>query len=325
MQRLIACLAAVFLLAHTSTHAQQESAMDYPSRPIKIVVPFAPGGGSDFIARTLARALSDKWNKPVVVENKTGAGSTIGATYALKSPADGYTLLLVSSSYAVNPAVYNNLPFDSLADMTPVINLAQGPTIITVNPQLPAHSIQELIVYAKANPGKISFASSGSGGLVHLNTEAFMLETQTKMVHIPYRGSGPAAAALLSGEVQLFVGDAGSVYPHIKAGTLRGLAVSGKERFNLLPDLPTLTEAGFTAFDMPIWQGLIAPKDTPPAVVEKLNVELNMLIRTDEVRKIISQQLFVPVGGTPAAFYDLIKSDIERWKNVVKAANITTP
>ncbi len=323
MKHAIFCFLVTMLAAQTSAYGQQESSSDYPSRTIRIIVPFAPGGGSDFIARSVGNALSERWGKPVIVENKAGAGSTLGASYALKSPADGYTLLLISSSYAVNPAVYSNMTFDSLSDMTPVVNLAQGPTIITVTPSLPVNTLKELVDYAKANPGKISFASSGTGGLVHLNTEAFMLETQTKMVHVPYRGSGPSVTALLGGEVQLFVGDAGSVYPHIAAGTLRGLAVSGKERFSLLPNIPTLTEAGFTAFDMPIWQGLIAPKDTPEPIIRKLNAELNDIIHTDEMKKIVSQQLFVPVGGSPQSFYDLIRSDMERWKSVVKAANIT--
>lgn len=322
MKRLIVSFAALLLIAVTGAQAQQETADEYPSRTIKIVVPFAPGGGSDFIARAVGKLLSDKWGKPVVVENRPGAGSTVGAAFALKSPPDGYTLLLASSSFAVNPTVYNNLPYNSLTDMKPVINIAQNPSIITVNPKLPVHTLKEFIAYLKAHPGELSFASSGAGGLVHLNTEGFMLETDTKMVHVPYRGSGPSAMAVLAGEVQLFVADAGSVTPHIQAGTLRGLAVSGEQRFAMLPDVPTLREAGFTAFDMPIWQGLIAPKDTPDAIVNKLNAEINALLRTEDFKKTISAQLFVPVGGTPKNYYDLIVSDMERWTKVVKAANV---
>jgi len=322
MLRLIASLAAFVLAALPPAHAQ-ETAAEYPSRTIKIVVPFAPGGGSDFIARVIGKSLQGKWGKPVIVENRPGAGSTIGSAYALKSPGDGYTLLLASASYAVNPTVYKNLPYNSLGDMKPVIVVAQNPTIVCVNPALPVKTLKDLIDYAKANPDKIAYASSGAGGLVHLNTEGFMLETGTKMLHVPYRGSGPSAMAVLAGEVQLFVGDAGSTYPHVQAGTLRALAVAGKERFPLLPNIPTLTEAGFTAFDMPIWQGLIAPQDTPDTIVQKLNAEINALLQTDEFKQAISAQLFVPAGGTPAAFHDLIKSDMERWEKVVKAANVT--
>ncbi|MEI9803437.1 MAG: tripartite tricarboxylate transporter substrate-binding protein [Pseudolabrys sp.] len=322
MKHLIACLFAAALLGQTPALAQQESAADYPSRAVKIVVPFSPGGGSDFIARTVGKALSEKWGKPVIIENRTGAGSTLGASYALKSPPDGYTLLLVSSSYAVNPAVYANMTFDSLNDMTPVIDVAQNPDHHHGERVVPCKDSQRVHRLRQGQSGQADLCLERHRGLVHLNTEAFMLETGTKMVHVPYRGSGPSAMALLANEVQLFVGDAGSTSPHILAGTLRGLAVSNKERFALLPDIPTLSEAGFTAFDMPIWQGLLAPKGTPPAIVQKINADINAMLQTDEMKKAISQQLFVAVGGTPESFYDLIKSDMERWKKVVKAANI---
>lgn len=231
---------------------------------------------------------------------QSGRRQDAGRVLRVEVSPDGYTLLLVSSSYAVNPAVYSNMTFDTLNDMTPIINVAQNPTIITVNPSLPVRTLGELIAYAKVHPNKLTFASSGTGGLVHLNTEAFMQETGTKMVHVPYRGSGPAALALLAGEAQLFVGDAGSTSLHILAGMLRGLAVSNNERFALLPNIPTLSEAGFTAFDMPIWQGIIVSKGTPDAIVKKLNTEINAIPRTDEMKKTISQQLFVPVGGSPS-------------------------
>ncbi|HEX4328236.1 MAG TPA: tripartite tricarboxylate transporter substrate binding protein [Burkholderiales bacterium] len=298
------------------------SAQDaYPSKPIRIIVPFAVGGGSDIVARVTAKELAQRIGQPVVVDNRPGAGGSVGANLALKSAPDGYTLLLVSSSYAVNPALYK-LPFDSLADMTPVIELGSGPMIVTVNPQLPVKTLKELIDYARANPGKISFGSSGLGGLIHFYTEAFMLETSTRMVHIPYRGSADLIPDLLSGRIQLVLGDAGSVYRHIAAGSLRAIAVSGKNRLAELPQVPTLVEAGFTAFDMAVWQGLVAPKGTPEAVVAKLNAQLNEIVRIDEAVKAFKAQYYYPVGGTPAAFYELIKGDADRWVTVAKRANI---
>ena len=299
----------------------QDAASSYPAKPIKIIVPFAVGGGSDIIARVIGKELSQKLGQPVVIENRTGAGGSVGSNLALKSAPDGYTLLLISSSFSVNPALYK-LPFDHINDISPIVELGHGPMIVTVANNLPIRSFKELISFTKANPDKLAFGTSGQGGLVHFTTEAFMLETNTRMIHIPYKGSADVVPDLISGRIQLFLADAGSVVRHINAGNLRGLAVSTKQRVQELPDVPTLIESGFTAFDMAVWQGLVAPKATPDAIIQKLNFLINEIIRQEDVIKAFKAQYYNPVGGKPQDFLNVIKSDSDRWIAVAKKANI---
>jgi tripartite-type tricarboxylate transporter receptor subunit TctC len=324
MKSLIASLAIAMATIVQPVHAAHEDPAAYPSKIVKIIVPFAAGGGSDILARIVARELTQRLGQSVIVENRPGAGSSLGANAALKSPPDGYTLLLASSSYSVNPAIYKKLPFDTLNDMAPIIELGAGPMIVTVTPSLPVHTMKELIAYAHANPDKISFGSSGLGGLTHMCTESFMLQTQTKMVHVPYRGSSDVVPDLLTGRTQLFFADVGSVARQIAAGKLRGIAVSGKHRLSELPDVPTLSEAGFRAgsFGMEVWQGLLAPKGTPAPIIKRLNTELNQIIHTDGVIKVFNAQYYSPIGGAPQDFYSLIHSDMQRWSEVAKKANV---
>lgn len=323
MKHLLGLILATTAFATLPALAQQDVA-SFPSKPIKIVVPFAVGGGSDIVARTVANELAQRLGQPVIVENRPGAGSSVGSNLALKSPADGYTLLLASSSYSVNPAIYKNLPFDSLNDMTPVIKLGSGPMVVTVTPSLPVNTLPELIAYAKANPNRISYGSSGLGGLTHICTESFTMETQTKMIHVPYRGTAAVVPDLLSGRTQLFLADTGTVVKHIKSSKLRGLAVSSPQRLPELPEVPTLAELGYApdAFGMVAWQGILAPKGTPAPIIAKLNSALNQIIREDAVKNLFAAQYYMPAGGTPEDFYKLIRADIQRWTAVAKQANI---
>jgi len=310
---------AVFaLLALAAGLAQSQQ---YPTKPVRIIAPFAPGGGTDFIARLIAQKLTERLGQQVIVENKPGAGGNLGAEFAVKSAPDGYTLLLVAGSYTVNPSLYK-LSFDPVNDITPIIQLSQGPFVVAVHPSVPANNLKELIELARRQPDKLSYASAGSGSITHLASELFLDMAKIKIVHIPYKGTGPALNDTIAGSTQLIFGSVSTTLQFIKSGRLRGLAVTTPKRIPALPDLPTVAEAGVPGYEVVLWHGLVAPKGVPRPIVDRLNREANEVLKAKEMEDLLATDGVAPAGGTSEQFRAVIKADIERWRGVVKQANI---
>jgi tripartite-type tricarboxylate transporter receptor subunit TctC len=297
-------------------------AQTYPSKTVRIIVPFAPGGGSDFIARAISPPLHKALGQPFVVDNRPGAGSTLGSEIALKSPPDGYTLLLISGSYTTSPSLYKNLKYDPLNDMTPVIQTENGPYVVTVHPSLPVKDVKQLVALAKSKPGQLNYASTGNGGITHLASELFALRTGIRIMHIPYKGTGPGVIDTIAGNTQMMVAAVSAVIGHIKTGRLRGLAVSSPKRLSALPDTPTVMEAGYK-YQVNNWHGVVAPKAVPKAIIDRLNSEINKAIKDPDFAKRIAQDGLEPAGGTPEAFGELLKREVVEWGEVVKAAKVT--
>jgi tripartite-type tricarboxylate transporter receptor subunit TctC len=296
-------------------------AQTYPSKPIKIVVGFAPGGGSDFAARVIAQQLTERMKNQVIVENKPGAGSLIGAEYVIKSAPDGYTLLLTPASYTVNPSVYK-LSFDPLNDITPIAQISKGPYIVSVHPSVPAKTLKELVAYAKANPGKLSYASSGNGAHIHVATEYFLYTAGISIVHVPYKGTGPALNDTVGGQVQMIFGSVATALQYVKSGRLRPLAVTTPKRIAAAPDVPTVAESGYPGWEVTNWHGLVGPKGLPKDIVQRLNKEVNVAVHSPDMVKVLSGDGLEPAGGTPEDLAALLKAEVARWAQVVKRANI---
>ncbi len=293
----------------------------YPAKPVRIIAPFAPGGGTDFIARLVAQKLTERLGQQVIVENKPGAGGNLGAEFAVKSAPDGYTLLLIAGSYTVNPSIYK-LSFDPVNDISPIVQLSQGPFVVAVHPSVPAKTLKELIDYARKEPDKLSYASAGSGSITHLASELFLEMAKIKMVHVPYKGTGPALNDTIAGNTQLIFGSVATSLQFIKSGRLRGLAVTTPQRIGAAPELPTVAEAGVPGYQVVLWHGLVGPKGLPVAVVERINQAANDALKSKDVADLLATDGVAPAGGSPEKFRAVIKSDIERWSGVVKQANI---
>ena len=311
MQTMGLVLAAATLIAS----APSASAEDYPTRPIHVIVPFAPGGGSDFIARFMGVRLGELLGKPLVVENKPGAGGALGAEVGVKAAPDGYTLTVIASSYTVNPAI-RKVNFDSANDITPIIQFSQGPLLVLVHPSLGVNTLQELIAVAKNKPGEINFATSGQGSIIHAATELFNVRAGIKMTHIPYRGTGPALVSILAGETQVFFSSPATAMPHVQAGKLKVLAVTTAKRLPALPAVPTVQEAGVPDYDVTLWHGLIAPKGVPQPIVDKLNKAGNETLKLSEAAEKLATDGVAPAGGTPEQFGATIRKEVEVWKKL---------
>jgi tripartite-type tricarboxylate transporter receptor subunit TctC len=311
------CLAAALSVSAANAWPQA----GYPEKPIKIVVGFPPGTTGDVIGRAMAPRMSEALGQQIVVENRPGAGSSIGADAVAKSPADGYTLLLSTVANTINPSLYK-LSFDFEKDLTPVSMLAEAPAVLVANASAPA-TLGELIAAAKAKPGEIQYASSGNGTITHLYGELFNLATGTKIVHVPYKGSSQALADLIAGRVALLFTPASTVIPHVNTGRLRALAAIGRQRLAALPEVPTFTETGITGFESALWFGMNAPAGTPKAVIERLNREVGRVLALPEVKKILQGSSIEPMPGTAENFGAFIRTDLERWARVVKTAGIS--
>ena len=296
-------------------------AQSYPAKPVKVVVPFAPGGGSDITGRLIAAKLSERMGAQFIVENRAGAGGNLGATEVVRAPADGYTILIISASYTVNPSVYK-LAFDPVNDITPIIQISGGPYIIAVHPSVKANTLAEFVDLAKKEPQKLAYASSGQGSIVHVATEYFLDAAKIKMLHVPYKGTGPAVGDTVGGQVQLVFGAIPAALPHVRTGRLRGLAVTTAKRVSAAPDLPTVEELGYPGYEVTNWHGLIGPKGMPKEVVERLNREINQLITADDMKKHMATEGLEPAGGTSARFGEILKSEAARWGKVVQQAGI---
>ncbi|MBI3068736.1 MAG: tripartite tricarboxylate transporter substrate binding protein [Betaproteobacteria bacterium] len=299
------------------------AAQSYPSGPIRLIVPFPPGGGTDILARALAQKLNEAWGEPVVVDNRGGANGTIGAAMAAKATPDGHTMLMVPSGFAVNPSIYKNLPFDSTRDLAPVTQLASNPSLLAVHPSFPPRTVKELIAFLKARPDGIDYASSGNGSPPHLFTELFKLMTGTRMTHVPYKGGGPATVAVVAGEVPLYVMAPMQAAPHLKSGRLRALGVTSDKRHPAFPDLPTIAEAGVPGYAMTNWYGLLVPAGTPGAALRKLHAEMVRIINVPEIRDRLAREGATLIGSTPEQFAAFLKEEMAKAARIVKAAGIT--
>lgn len=295
----------------------------YPAKPIRLIVPFAAGGGNDNVARLVGKRLADSLGQPVVVDNRPGAGGAVGAELAAKAPPDGYTLFLGGvGSHAINPNLHPKLAYDPIRDFAPVELLAKAPLILVVHPSVPVHNIAEFIAYARANPGRLNYASNGNGSSSQLAAVMFDSMAGIDMVHVPYKGLAPALADLLSGQVQLMFSSVVAILPHIKAGKLRGLAVTGAKRLASLPELPTIAEAGLPGYEASSWYGILAPAGTPRDIVAKLNAELAKALDQPEVRASLIAEGAEPAGGSPEQFAAHIRTEKERLGKIIRDANI---
>lgn len=307
------------LLAACSLGASLALAQDWPAKAITIVVPFPAGGTTDAVARALGESLSKSLGQPVVVENKPGAGTTLGADYVAKAKPDGYTLLMGAVHHTVAPSVYKKLPYDFQKDLAPVTTVAMVPNVLSVNAaQTPAKTVAELVALAKASPGQLSFGSNGNGTAQHLIGTLFQLDTGTSLLHVPYKGSAPLTTDLLGGQVTMSFDSITPVIQHIKAGKLRALAVTTHKRSPLLPDVPTLEEAGLKGFDIETWYGVLAPVATPPAILAKLNTEMLKIIKSPEFAVRMKEAGCEPLGSTPADFARRISNETVKFAKIVK-------
>ena len=309
-------------LINSHVQAQGINAEAYPQRPVHLVVPFPPGGGNDFIARFVAQRLSTALKQAVIVDNKAGAGGLMGNEFAVKSPPDGYTLLLISASYTVNAALYP-LKYDPVEDVNAVAQLSQGAFVLVANPNLAAKNLAELIALARAHPGELTIASSGLGSILHLSAELLMAQASIELLHVPYKGGGPALSDTLSGQTQLFFSTPSVALPFLKTGKLKALGVTTRQRTSVLPDVTTLREAGLPNYEVNVWHGILAPKGTSRAIIAKLNTEINRSMNTKDAQDLLSSDGVYPVSGTPEQFQALIKREKALWQEVAKKSNIT--
>lgn len=297
-------------------------AKDYPAKPVRMVIPFPPGGGTDIVGRIIVQKLTESWPHPVVVDNRPGAGSTIGTEIVAKAVPDGYTLEAVSMSHSINVSLYRKLPYHPVNDFAPVILIATAPNVLVVNLSVPARSLKELISLARAKPGQMNFSSSGNGGVSHLSAELLRIAAGINVVHVPYKGAGPAMTGLLGGEVQLMMATAPVALAQMRAGKVRALAISSTRRSTLAPDLPTIAESGLPGFQTDTWYGMLAPARTPAAIVSRLNADVGRLLKLPEVTALLEQQGAHPAGGSPQEFRAHIQSEIEKWGKAIKAAGV---
>jgi tripartite-type tricarboxylate transporter receptor subunit TctC len=295
----------------------------FPVKPLRLVVPFVPGGSTDLIARILAQKLDEALGQQVLVENRAGAAGNIGVEYVAKSAPDGYTLIFGHvGTFGFGPSLYNKLPYDPVRDFAPIALFAMVPNMLVVHPSLPAKSVKELVALAKAKPGQLNYGSSGNGSASHLATEYFKLLSKTDITAIPYKGTGPLVTDLIAGQTSLTITGVPPLYPHVQSGRLRALAVGSVKRLALMPQLPTIAEAGVPGYESSTWFGPLAPAKTPREIVARLNAELMKILQRADVRARFAAEGVEPLGSTPEDFGAYIKSEIERWGRVIKAAGV---
>ena len=297
-------------------------AQPYPSKPIRVVVPFPPGGGTDLVARTVTPKMAEILGQPFVIENRAGAGGNIGTEAVAKSPADGYTLLVASASTAINTTLVPNLSWSFPRDFAPVVLMVVNNHLLAAHPSVPAGNVRELLALAKAKPGQVTYASYGSGSSAHLTAELFKLTAGVDLLHVPYKGAAPAVNDLLGGQVNIIFADVAAMLSHLKSGKLKPLGIGSAKRFEGLPDVPTIAESGVPGFEAGGFLGLVAPAGTPPAVIQALNAAAQKSLALPEVRDRLLALASPPVGGTPGEFASHIKREIEKWARVIRAANI---
>jgi tripartite-type tricarboxylate transporter receptor subunit TctC len=312
------------LLALVAPASVAEVADAYPSKPIRLIVPFSPGGPADVLARVVGDKIGASMGKPVVVDNRAGAGGNIGMALGAKAAPDGYTLVLApAGNLTVNPSLYRNVPYEVAKDFAPVTVVAAVPNILVVHPSIPAKNLTEFIAYAKSHPGQLNFSSPGAGSGAHLAGELFKSVVGAEMVHVPFNGIAPAVTAVLAGDVQLMFAGAPAVLQHVRAGKLHALGVASLKRIAGAPDLPTLSESGLAGFDVTSWYSIVAPAGTPPEIVARLQSEIDKALREPDVREKLAGMGAEPIANTPAEFAAMIKTETAKWSEIVKSAKIT--
>ncbi|MGE5525871.1 MAG: tripartite tricarboxylate transporter substrate binding protein [Rhodospirillaceae bacterium] len=302
--------------------ADQSDAARFPARPVRAIVPYAPGGGTDILARVIGEKLYECWQQPLIVDNRPGGGTVIGTELVARAPADGYTLLVSTGTHAVNATLYRRLPFDPVRGFEPVSLLAIAPNVLVVHPSLPAKSVQELIALARAKPGVLTYSSSGNGGTGHLAMEMLKQMAQVQLIHIPYKGAGPALNAVVSGEASLSINNMIATLPQIKSGRLRVLAVTTEKRSRALPQVPTIAESGLPGFDASGWFGVWAPAKTPAAVVTKLSEDFRAVLAMPQIAQTLDQQGAEVAYRGPVEFRKLVLDEVERWRKVITSGGI---
>ena len=304
-------------------HAGAVLAQAWPTKPIRLMVPFPPGGSTDIVARIVAQKLSERLGQSMVIENRGGGGGTIGTAAVAKATPDGYNLTIASTStHVVAPGVYGKLEYDPIKDFTPIGLMAVSPYLLVVNPGVPAKTLQDLVALAKKQPGKLNYASAGIGSTTHLAMEMLKAVSTTYMLHIPYSGNGPAGTAVVGGQVEILFGSLPALLPHAKSGRVRALAVGTPKRSPSLPDVPTVAESGYPGFDASLWLALMGPAGTPPAIVERLNKEMNSLIASADTREALDKAGSEPLTGTPAELSAMIRDGIPKYARIIKAAGV---
>lgn len=320
-----AALAAASLLVASTGWTQgtaRASPSSYPMKPVRMIVPLAPGGGSDIVGRLIASGLSERWGQPVIVDNRPGGGSTVGSSIAAKAPADGYTLLVSSSSIAISPALYRSLNFNIRSDFDEVTLLASQPNVVALHAAVPARSVKELIALARAHPEKLAYGSAGAGSATHLGTELLKHAAGISLLHVPYKSAGQATAALLAGEIQVLATNMASVLPHAASGKIRALAVTGLKRSPLAPDLPTVAEAGVPGFEYTTWYGMLVPAGTPGSVISHLYAATAETVKIPSLRARFAAQGIDIQVTSPASFERFLSAEIAKWDRVVRAAGV---
>ena len=310
--------AVVALLIGASTALAQ----GYPSKPIRVIVPFAPGGGTDILTRIMVPKMNDLLKQQLVVDNRPGAGSQIGAELVAKAPPDGYTILMVDSAFMTNPSLYAKLPYDSQKDFAPVSLSATAPVILIVHPSVPVRTVKELVAFARAHPAALNFASGGPGSSTHLGVELLKYVAKIDLVHIPYKGTGPAVADVLGGQVTMMFAGISSVKQHVEAGRLRAVAVTGEKRSPAMPNVPTFAEAGMPQVDASSYWGALAPARTAPDIVNRLSTTMAQVLKMPDTHDKLVELGFVPIGGSPSEFAELLAKETAKWAKVIKAAGV---
>ena len=321
-RRAAAIAALTLAAAPTTSQAQSRDAVAYPTRPVRAIVPYAPGGGTDIIARALAQKLSAAWNQQVVVDNRGGGATIVGTDLAAKAPPDGYTLLVTSTSFVINPTVQARLPYDTLKDFQPITQIAFQPYVLVLNPGVPARDVKEFVALSKAKPNAVSFGSTGTGSGAHLAGELFKLTTGAQMTHIPYKGMGPALIDLLGAQTQAVFGTILPTLPHVKSGKLRALGVTSVRRSSAGPDLPTIAESGAPGYSATSWTALYTPAGAPPEIVRKIGREAVRSIQAGDMREKLAADGAEPGGGTPEELAAYLRQEIAKWRKVIRSANI---
>ena len=311
------------LLAMSGALQAQDAAATYPDRPVKVFVPFPPGGATDIVGREISDRLARALGQPFVVENRSGASGNIGMEAAARSAPDGYTLVVgAPQTLTINPQLFKSNPFNPQKELDPIVVVATVPNVLIINPKLPISSVKELIAYAKERPGKVNYGSSSIGGTPHLSSELFKSMTGTDIMHIPYRGSSPALTDLMGGQIDMMFDNLPASLPHIKSGRVKALAVTTKQRSDAAPELPTMDEAGVPGFESQGWFSLLAPAGTPPAILEKINAEVNKILATDSFKERLANVGAQPMGGSIADFRQLLDTETQRWSKVIEFADI---
>ena len=294
----------------------------YPSKPIRIISPYPPGGGNDAICRTVAPKLTERLKQQVIVDNRPGANAIVGTEIAARSAPDGYTIVLVPSGHAVNASLYKKLPYDSIRDFSPITLAGSSPLVLAVHPTLPVKNVKELIAFAKSRPGQLTYVSSGVGSSGHLAGALFDTLTGTKMLHVPYKGMSLAITDLIGGQVFMTFGTSLSVVPHVRSGRLRALATTGARRMPAMPDIPTIAESGVPGYEATLWYGFVGPARIPPEIVHRLNSEIGAVLKLPDVREHLASQGLEATPNTPEEFAKLLVSDLDRWAKVIKRAGV---